>query len=212
MRRLFLTLSNHGGGVGCAGPKACMTRTGSTTRTDGLVPLISSQVRLHAPPADRSFLPAWLAAPLRIRRSVAGSGSGNYGDDPSRRSSGSGDGAQAAASRRSADWGRGLSSVAEAAPPAPGASAFLRRLGRFHSVDEEVAMRAMGGNAAPGGGPAQLPLPTARAPAVTYLLRETPCCVLFSGLIARFDPALSCILPLSAVNIALVLTPASERV
>ena len=138
------------------------------------MPMTSSQVRLHAPPADRSFLPAWLAAPLRIRRSTAGSG--NYGDDPSRRSTGSGDGDPAVPSRRSADWGRGLAPVAEAAPPPPGASAFLRRLGRFHSVDEEVAIRVMGTGAALSGGPLQqTPLPTARALPTKYHLASLSC-------------------------------------
>jgi len=157
-------------------------KKGSRTKLDSFDKMLAKtaggaqEVRLHAPPADRSFLPAWLAAPLRIRRSAAGgggNGSGNHTEAPSRRSSVSGDAADgpAAPPRRSADWGRLLTPVAEAAQQQqqqqrPPPSAFARRLGRFHSVDEEVAVRAMQAAGTPGlasSGVRQAAVPAARA-------------------------------------------------
>jgi len=157
-------------------------KKGSRTKLDSFDKMLAKtaggvqEVRLHAPPADRSFLPAWLAAPLRIRRSAGGgnggSGGGSHAEDPSRRSSISGDAADGpAVPRRSADWGRLLSPVAEAGQQQqqqqrPPPSAFARRLGRFHSVDEEVAARAMQAAGGPGlvsSGVRQAAVPAARA-------------------------------------------------
>ena len=136
------------GSKGGSLPPSSRKKTGSRTKLDSFDKMLAKtaggaqEVRLHAPPADRSFLPAWLAAPLRIRRSTVGggggSGSGSHAEDPSRRSSVSGDVADGpAAPRRSADWGRLLSPVAEAAQQQqqqqqrPPPSAFARRPGRF---------------------------------------------------------------------------------
>ena len=83
------------------------------------------QVRLHAPPADRSFLPSWLTSPLGLRRSSAGGDAADYGPAPE--------------SAR-------LSTVQEAQMEA------ALPLGRFHSLGDEAITWSK--SAAAAGAPA----------------------------------------------------------